>query len=102
MNLELLHAEAGAGRLESLELIAIEGGIYVLQALIAGQRRTLIDDAGSIWRLRSTTQARNLLEKLPARVPFHLVQCVVHNEMCGFDDGPQQPLRTPISLDAAW
>lgn len=102
MNLEQLHAEAEAGRLESLELIAIEGGIYVLQAFVAGQRRTLVDGEGQTFRLRSTTQARNLLETLPARVPFHLVQCVVHTEMCGFDDGPQEPLRIPISLDAAW
>ncbi|SEI57273.1 hypothetical protein SAMN04244579_01187 [Azotobacter beijerinckii] len=101
MNMQQLLDQADAGRIDSLELIAIEGGIYLLQAYSAGQRHTLLDEQGRTLQLRSMTQARDLLEFVP-RVPFHLVQCVVHNEMCGFDDGPQQPLRIPISLDSAW
>ena len=44
MNLQTLSSEARAGHIEGLDLISMEGGIYLLQAHIDGRCHTL--DAG--------------------------------------------------------
>jgi hypothetical protein len=85
-----------------LELLSIEGGIYLLQVRVGSAVHPIRTRTGQALQLRSVTHAREVLEDLPAPVPFYLVHCVVHTEMCGFDHGPQEPLRVPLALDSAW
>jgi len=95
MNLQELTAYARAGRVDELNLISMEGGIYVLEARMRGMAHPLHDLNGRTMHLRSVEHARDLLHALP-NVPFNLVHAVVHDEMCGLHDIDEQNLRMPI------
>lgn len=101
MNLQALTDLAVEGRVRELELLSLEGGIYVLRARLDGGLRTLLDESGKTLHIRSTTHLRELLRFVP-RLPCTLVQQVVHDEMCGQRDGPIEPLRMPLFLDEPW
>lgn len=101
MNLAQLLQHAHNGQVDELNLIAIEGGIYLLEIHLGGQPQLLRDAQGQTLRLRSVEHARDLLQGLPL-LPFHLIHAVVHEEMCGLPAGPQQRLRVPISLSSQW
>ena len=101
MNLQELASEVGAGHIRELDLVSLAGGIYLLQARLDGKLMTLQDEHGESLRLRSTTHAREVLEHLPP-LTCHLVQQVVHDEMCGLRDGEIEPLRLPFSSRSAW
>ncbi|WP_165672949.1 DUF6482 family protein [Metapseudomonas otitidis] len=101
MNLQQLFNLAQSQQLNSLELIALEGGNYVLQAITSQRCEPVLDDQGKVLHLRSMTQARDVLQGITP-VPFHLVQQVVQDEACGLGGGPQEPMRLPISLQSAW
>ncbi len=97
---ELLRA-ARDGAVSELELISLEGGIYLLQ-IVASQRRChLLDDAGRNLRLRSVEHARDLLQELP-EVPLFLVHVSAYDEMCGLPGGTRDALRVPVSLRSRW
>ena len=69
MNLSDLARHANAGRIDALELISLEGGIYILDIYLQGQRHALVDERGSVCHLRSVEHARDLLLRDPlARV----------------------------------
>ncbi|WP_434568602.1 DUF6482 family protein [Pseudomonas sp. Z3-8] len=101
MTLKDLVALAVEGRVVGLELLSLEGGIYLLRAQLDGQTRTLLDESGRTLRVRSATHLRELLREVP-RLPCMLVQQVVHDEMCGQREEPITPLRLPIFLDEPW
>ncbi|MBO0643242.1 MAG: cation transporter [Pseudomonas stutzeri] len=101
MNLSDLARHANAGRIDALELISLEGGIYILDIYLQGQRHALIDERGSVCHLRSVEHARDLLRDLP-ELPFHLVQQSPYDEMCGLADGVREPLRVPIGMRSQW
>jgi hypothetical protein len=101
MNLPQLLLHAQQGQVDELNLISIEGGIYLLEIRLGGQPQLLRDERGQTLRLRSVEHARELLHELPL-LPFHLIHAVVHEEMCGLPAGPQQRLRAPISLARQW
>ncbi|MGY4535253.1 hypothetical protein ACVW0Y_004406 [Pseudomonas sp. TE3786] len=102
MNIQDIFELAKAGDLQGLELWSLEGGIYLLQAQVADLLHPVKMNDGETLRLRSVTQARELLEGLPMVVPFHLVHCEVHTEMCGCSQECQEPLRQPLTLGSAW
>ena len=101
MNLQELSAFAHAGRVDELNLISMEGGIYLLEARLQGVSYPLNDVNGKTLHLRSVEHARDLLHALP-KMPFHLVHAVVHDEMCGLHDVDEQSVRVPISFHSAW
>ncbi|VEF16999.1 DUF6482 family protein [Stutzerimonas stutzeri] len=101
MNLSDLARHANAGRIDALELISLEGGIYILDIYMQGQRHALVDERGSVCHLRSVEHARDLLRDLP-ELPFHLVQQTPYDEMCGLEDGVREPLRVPIGMRSQW
>lgn len=101
MNLHELFVKAHAGHIDELNLISLEGGIYLLEVRLGGRPCPLLDEAGKTLHLRSVEHARDLLQDLP-RLPFHLVHGVVHDEMCGLCDGTQDCLRVPISMSSSW
>lgn len=98
MNLQQLSNHAQAGRIEQLELISIEGGFYLLNALMLGTRQVLLDDDERPLRLRSVDQAKRTLAGL--NLPFFLVHASAHDEMCGLAEVRQEPLRIAIQLDS--
>ncbi len=101
MKLHELIAHAQAGRVESLDLISIEGGIYLLEARMAGRIHSLRDERDKTMHLRSVEHARDLLEQAP-ELPFHLVHACAYDEMCGLSEGRREPLRLPISMRSQW
>jgi hypothetical protein len=101
MNLQTLTELSVEGRVHELELLSLEGGIYVLRARLDGGLLTLRDESGKTLNIRSTTHLRELLRFVP-RLPCTLVQQVVHDEMCGQREGPIEPLRVPLFLDEPW
>lgn len=101
MNLQDLANHAAAGSIDALELISLEGGIYLLDIYQQGQRHSLLNERGEVWRLRSVEHARDLLQELP-ELPFHLVQQSPYDEMCGLAEGVREPLRVPIGMRSQW
>lgn len=105
MKIKELIRQALAGQISELELLSLEGGIYLVRARTQDRFHTLLDERGKPMHLRSATQLRDLLRDIPDSVPelrCVLVQHVVHDEMCGVRQGPVEPLRVPISLTSAW
>ena len=101
MNLQDLANHAAAGSIDALELLSLEGGIYLLDIYQQGQRHSLVNDRGDVWHLRSVEHARDLLQELP-ELPFHLVQQSPYDEMCGLAEGVREPLRVPIGMRSQW
>ncbi len=101
MYLQDLATHAVAGRVDALELISLEGGIYLLDIYLQGQRHGLTDDRGKVWHLRSVEHARDILRELP-ELPFHLVQQSPYDEMCGLAEGVREPLRVPLGMRSQW
>jgi hypothetical protein len=100
MNLQELTEHVHAGRVDELNLISIEGGIYLLEVRHSGRTQPLNDVHGKAVRLRSVEHARTYLEQVPL-VPFHLVHASAHDEMCGLGSRAEEPLKVPISLRSA-
>jgi hypothetical protein len=100
MNLQELTEHVHAGRVDELNLISIEGGIYLLEVRHSGRTQPLNDAQGKAVRLRSVEHARTYLEQVPL-VPFHLVHASAHDEMCGLGSRAEEPLKVPISLRSA-
>ncbi|MEB0044596.1 MULTISPECIES: DUF6482 family protein [unclassified Pseudomonas] len=101
MNLQELNAYAIAGKVDELNLISLEGGIYVLEARMHGSAFPLDDGHGKTLHLRSVEHARKMLEGTP-QLPFHLVHTSVHDEMCGFGASAEQSLKLPITFHSRW
>ncbi|WP_296265563.1 DUF6482 family protein [Pseudomonas sp. UBA6562] len=101
MNLQQLQTEAVAGRIEEINVIGIEGGDYLLEACMAGKPHPLSDANGERLRVRSVTEARELLQNVPVESMF-LVHWSVHDEMCGMGVRPEQDLKVAISPRPTW
>ncbi|MGI3746402.1 MAG: DUF6482 family protein [Janthinobacterium lividum] len=101
MNLQELISHASAGAVDELNLISIEGGIYLLEARMQGVAHRLVDAQNKALHLRSVEHARELLQPV-APMPFHLVHAVVHDEMCGVHDNPNQDVKIPLAFRSAW
>ncbi|MFK3972443.1 DUF6482 family protein [Pseudomonas sp. NPDC087358] len=101
MNLQELSAHASAGRIDELNLISMEGGIYLLEARMHGAAHPLNDTHGKTLHLRSVEHARDVLQSI-SPMPFNLVHAVVHDEMCGLRDAEEQTVRVPLSIRSAW
>ena len=100
MNLLELTDYARAGHIDELNLISIEGGIYLLEVRRNGRAYPLNDARGRAVRLRSMEHARTYLESVPL-VPFNLVHASAHDEMCGLGGRAEEPLKVPVSLRSA-
>lgn len=100
MNLHDLSIHAQAGRIDELNLISLEGGIYLLEAQMDGCSHPILDPRGSTLSLRSVEHARDVLQEMPA-LPFFLVHSSVHDEMCGMPSADNS-LRVPIAFRSSW
>ncbi len=96
MNLHELNAQARSGHVQELNLIAIEGGDFLLEARCHGKAHALTDARGARLKVHSVVDAQRLLVGLPA-LPTHLVHWSVQDEMCGMADVAEEDLRLPLS-----
>ena len=100
MNLNDLSTHAQAGRIDELNLISLEGGIYLLEARMDGRAHPIINEQGNTLNLRSVEHARDVLQEIPA-LPFFLVHSSVHDEMCGIPSADNS-LRVPLAFRSNW
>ena len=96
MTLNELNAYAIAGKVDELNLISMEGGIYLLEARMHGAAYPLNDTPGHTMQLRSVEHARDVLRSFP-KLHFNLVHTVVHDEMCGLVADVEENLKVPIA-----
>ncbi|MET0777133.1 DUF6482 family protein [Pseudomonas sp. LB3P93] len=101
MNFVELRAYAIAGKIDELNLISMEGGIYLLEARMHGAAYPLSDARGEMFHLRSVEHAREVLHDFPS-LSFNLVHTSVHDEMCGMGSGAEESLKVPIAFRSAW
>ena len=101
MNLVELRAYAIAGKVDELNLISMEGGIYLLEARMHGAAYPLSDAHGQMFHVRSVEHAREVLHACPS-VPFNLVHTSVHDEMCGLGGNTEESLKVPIAFRSVW
>ena len=101
MNLHQLNLEARAGHVDEVNLIAIEGGDYLIEARLKGRAHPLSDTRGERLRVHSVEDARNLLKTIPM-VSMNLMHWSVQDEMCGMASHPEEDLKVPISQRSAW
>ncbi|WP_449429929.1 DUF6482 family protein [Pseudomonas putida] len=101
MNLHQLNTEARVGHVDELNLIAIEGGDYLLEARVKGRAHPLADSHGQRLRVHSVEEARDLLKALPL-LSLNLLHWSVQDEMCGMGTHPEEDLKVPISQRSAW
>ncbi|WP_371233221.1 DUF6482 family protein [Pseudomonas sp. QE6] len=97
MNLEELTNRSLAGDIDEINLVSLEGDIYVLEARMGGRFYPVQDAMGHVLSVRSVEHARELLRALPI-VPFRLVHAVVHDEMVGMQDERDIGDGVPIPL----
>ena len=95
MNLQELNAFAIARKVDELNLISMEGGLYLLEARMHGAAYPLSDPKGETLTLRSVEHARELLHNFPV-LPFNLVHTSVHDEMCGLGASDEESLKVPL------
>lgn len=96
MNLHELNTQARAGRIDELNLIAIEGGDYLLEARAHGHAHALTDARGGRLKVHSVEEAHNLLGGMPV-MRMHLVHLSVQDEMCGMASVVEEDLKVPLS-----
>lgn len=101
MNVQEFTEHAHAGRVRELNLISIEGGIYLLEVCLDDASRMLKAADGKSLHLRSVEHARDMLKDLPV-IPFFLVHAVAHDELCGMPVSEPSVMRLPISFHSAW
>ncbi|WP_025108779.1 DUF6482 family protein [Pseudomonas sp. H1h] len=100
MNLQELNAFAIARKVDELNLISMEGGIYLLEARMHGAAYPLSDLKGEMLKLRSVEHARDVLHNFPV-LPFNLVHTSVHDEMCGLGGSVDESLKVPLAWRSA-
>ncbi|MFW0756156.1 DUF6482 family protein [Pseudomonas sp. H11T01] len=97
MNLQELNAYAIAGKVDELNLISLEGGIYLIEARMHGAAYPLSDTRGQMMHVRSVEHAREVLHAFP-KLPMNLIQTPVDDEMCGMAGGAEESSRVPIAF----
>jgi hypothetical protein len=95
MDLSKLAAHVKAGEIKEIHLVTIEGGSYVMHALINGASEPVVDAKGNTLHIASIEEARKNLTGVPP-VPFFLVQPAVYDEMVGLSDEIKQPNREEL------
>jgi len=101
MNLQQLDLEIQAGRVQELNVISIEGGDYLLEALIGERVCPIKNTDGTRLRARSVEHIRQQVQTLPD-VPMHLIHPSAYDEMCGLGEHPRNVLKVAISQRSAW
>lgn len=97
MKLDELSKQITAGKVTELNMVSVEGGSYVLHAVVEGRSIPVLDAHEATLHLASVEQARKLLVDVP-ELPFFLVQPAVYDEMVGHAPGQNTTSREPLKL----
>lgn len=97
MKLDELSQQAKAHHISELQLISVEGGSYVLHALIDGQAQPVLDANDQTLHVASVDEARKCLADVP-ELPFFLIQPAVYDEMVGHAPGEASASREPLKF----
>lgn len=97
MNIDTLTRHVKAGEIHELNLVSLEGGSYVLHALLDRKSVPVEDSHGHPLHLASVEEARKVLSGVPNARLF-LVQSVAHDEMVGQDGVPVEASRHEVPL----
>jgi hypothetical protein len=95
MDLKKLTTHVKAGEVQEIQLVALEGGSFVIHALLQGDSHPVHDTHGKTLHVASVEEARKHLASVP-QVPLYLVQPAVYDEMVGLADSDAQPHRELI------
>ena len=95
MNLHQLNSEARAGRVDELNLIAIEGGDFLLEVRSHGRVHPLTNNRGDRLKVHSVVEAHHMHSGLPV-LPMNLVHWSVQDEMCGMTSVAEEDLKLPM------
>lgn len=97
MKIDSLTRHVKAGEVHELDLVAVEGGSYVLHARM-GERSVPVEDShGDPLHLASIEEARKLLSSVPDAKLF-LVQATVYDEMVGQEGIKSESSRHEVPL----
>ena len=97
LNIQDLSSDIKAGKISELNLVSMEGGSYVLHALMEGKSVPVQDSHGKPLHLASVEEARKVLSSVPD-VRLFLSQDVVYDEMVGQDHIQGESSRHEIPL----
>lgn len=97
MNIDQLSHNVSDGKVKELNLISMEGGSYVLHALMDGVSQPVADANGATLHVASVEEARKVLAKV-GDARLYLVQGNAHDEMIGHDEVGNQAPREEIPL----
>lgn len=97
MHIDKLNSHIKNGEIQELNLMSMEGGSYVLHALVDGASVPVADAHGATLHVASVEEARKVLAGV-SDVRLYLVQGSAHDEMIGHaEDGTVAP-REEIPL----
>ncbi|WP_055009197.1 DUF6482 family protein [Pseudomonas caricapapayae] len=97
LNIQDLTKHAKDKTVRELDLISMEGGSYVLHALVDGKSVPVEDSSGNTLHLASVEEARKVLSPV-SDVKLFMTQAVAHDEMVGLDGAQAEASRHEIPL----
>jgi len=100
MNVKELNQQVKAGAVKEVNLVSMEGGSYVIHALVEGTSVPLADDKGATLHVASVEEARRILDGVK-EVRLFIAQPAVYEEMVGQEVTPTDsreeiPLRSKV------
>ncbi|MBD8595560.1 cation transporter [Pseudomonas sp. CFBP 8758] len=97
MNIDKLSSHVNNGEVSEVNLVSMEGGSYVLHAILEGVSQPVADAKGATLHVASVEEARKVLSGV-ADIKLFLVQGNAHDEMIGNPEGGHQVMREEIPL----
>jgi hypothetical protein len=97
LNIDTLSRHVKAGEIHEINLVSMEGGSYVLHALIDQRSVPIEDSHGKTLHIASVEEARKVLSGVPDAKLF-LVQATAYDEMVGQEDVQSETSRHEVPL----
>ncbi|WP_457792676.1 DUF6482 family protein [Pseudomonas syringae] len=97
LNIQDLTKHVKDKKVDELDLISMEGGSYVLHALVKGKSVPVQGSTGEPLHVASLEDARKVLSAVPD-VKLFMTQAVAHDEMVGLDSVQPESSRDEIPL----
>ncbi len=98
MNIQDLTKHVKDKKVDELDLISMEGGSYVLHALVEGKSVPVQGSTGKPLHVASLEEARKVLSAVPDVKKLFMTQAVAHDEMVGLDSVQPESSRDEIPL----
>ena len=97
MNIDKLSSHVNNGEIHEVNLVSMEGGSYVLHAILEGVSQPVASDNGATIHVASVEEARKVLAGV-ADIKLFLVQGNAHDEMIGNPEEGNHIMREEIPL----